>query len=159
MSASNVEQLNQNFCLRLHQKLSQRTKTTKNVSRGACPQTPLNRNKKCCPPTFHDLPTPLHLTQMLTPQCYHRPPGIDTGGRGEPWNRPPPPPRKKLEIQNQCTQCIITIKARARARARVRARARTKARDRPRPVLDFFFYSLMSFPTQEDISVPMRCPP
>ena len=46
---NNVEQLNQNFCLRFHQKLSM--KTPKKI-RGACPQTPLNCNQKCCPPLF-----------------------------------------------------------------------------------------------------------
>ena len=60
MSATYVEQLNQNFCLRLHQKLSQSTKTPKQIlggGGGACPQTPLNRSQKCCPPHFHYLPT------------------------------------------------------------------------------------------------------
>ena len=33
----------------------------------ACPQTPLNHNQKCCPPTFHYLPTPLNNTLSLPP--------------------------------------------------------------------------------------------
>ena len=40
MSATNVEQLNQNFCLRLHQKLSQSTKTPKNFLGGLPPDPP-----------------------------------------------------------------------------------------------------------------------
>ena len=64
MSATNVEQLNQNFCLRLHQKLVRALKHPKDFW-GGCPQTPLNRNKKSCPHTFHDLPTPLFQALAL----------------------------------------------------------------------------------------------
>ena len=68
---TNVEQLNHNFCLRLHQKLSQSTKIPNNFwGRGrACPQTLQESTQLLLnviinvapPPTFHDLPTPLKL--------------------------------------------------------------------------------------------------
>ena len=40
LSTTNVEQLNQNFCLRLHQKLSQSTKTPKQILGGHAPNPP-----------------------------------------------------------------------------------------------------------------------
>ena len=67
MSATNVEQLNQNFCLRLHQKLVRARKHPKYFW-GACPQTPLNRNKKSCPPLFM---TFLHLCYSIRSRGFY----------------------------------------------------------------------------------------
>ena len=68
MSATNVEQLNQNFCLKLHQKLAvSEHENTKKISGGGGgggggggmpPDPPYIVIKNVAPPTYHD-PTPL----------------------------------------------------------------------------------------------------
>ena len=52
ISATNVEQLNQNFCLMQISPEAVEHENTKKKFWGVCPQTPLNRNKKSCPPHF-----------------------------------------------------------------------------------------------------------
>ena len=62
-----------------------------------CREQLIKRNPKCCPPTFHDLPTPLcmHNVQINLSNYLV---GLFYSDSNSPPPPPPPPPTKSLKV-------------------------------------------------------------